>query len=533
MKIKHPLSLLVALTMLLSLVAVAPAVADEAAPVQLTCAIPSSLVVEDYDTNEYSLWLEKEANVDLIFQPMEATTEKVQTLLAAGDLPDMLISLGINDAMLTTYGVEEGMFLALDDLIPEHCPNLVAAMQQYARGFDTLRMTDGKVYAFPVIDACQHCENAQKMWINSGFLTAVGMQMPTTTEEFYNMLVAFKTKDPNNNGQNDEIPLIGSSHTSGWYSSIDDFLLNAFVHWNRDYDGIYCQDGVVKNACEEEGYREGLRYLRKLYEEGLIYENSMVQTSADVNKIIENPDAEIVGAVDAGFVGIVATMGSERAQKLRPLTPLVGPSGRQATPMHPSLPSNGSMVLSSTCKDPVAATRIANIMYTKESTLWTRAGGKENSGWRWATEGEIGFDGNPAIWTALKPFNTKDPQNEGWVFYGVWDYSQLRTTQTFDPSVDLWTLAGNEYMLYKVTTEQYKPYEEDFSLPPLQYGADDSMTLSQLQVEQANFLNTTQVDFIVGARNLDSDWDAYVAESKMISEPLMALYQKAYDAQYK
>ena len=56
--------------------------------------------------------------------------------------------------------------------------------------------------------------------------------MPTTTEEFYEVLKAFKTQDPNGNGKADEIPLIGSK--DGWNQRPQDFLMNAFVYANND-----------------------------------------------------------------------------------------------------------------------------------------------------------------------------------------------------------------------------------------------------------------------------------------------------------
>ena len=39
------------------------------------------------------------------------------------------------------------------------------------------------------------------------WLDALNLEMPETTEELYNVLVAFKTQDPNGNGEADEIPM--------------------------------------------------------------------------------------------------------------------------------------------------------------------------------------------------------------------------------------------------------------------------------------------------------------------------------------
>ena len=42
---------------------------------------------------------------------------------------------------------------------------------------------------------------SQKMFIYEPWLDALGLEMPTTTEEFYKVLVAFRDMDPNGNGK--------------------------------------------------------------------------------------------------------------------------------------------------------------------------------------------------------------------------------------------------------------------------------------------------------------------------------------------
>lgn len=82
---------------------------------------------------------------------------------------------------------------------------------------------DGNIYALPSINDCYHCSMAQKMWIYKPWLDKLGLDVPTTTDELYTVLKAFKDKDPNGNGKADEVPLTGAPRGSGWYSSIDAF----------------------------------------------------------------------------------------------------------------------------------------------------------------------------------------------------------------------------------------------------------------------------------------------------------------------
>lgn len=86
---------------------------------------------------------------------------------------------------------------------------------------------DGNIYALPQINECYHCDNALKLWINKAWLDKLGLQLPTTTEEFYQVMKAFKEQDPNGNGKNDELPLTGSDEM--WAGNVSAFLMNAFI----------------------------------------------------------------------------------------------------------------------------------------------------------------------------------------------------------------------------------------------------------------------------------------------------------------
>ena len=59
---------------------------------------------------------------------------------------------------------------------------------------------DGEIYGLPQVNECYHCFYSQRAWINSDWLANVGMGVPQTTEEFVDVLTAFKEQDANGNG---------------------------------------------------------------------------------------------------------------------------------------------------------------------------------------------------------------------------------------------------------------------------------------------------------------------------------------------
>jgi putative aldouronate transport system substrate-binding protein len=516
-----------------------PAPAAEA-PTPLSILTRSMICLEDYETNTFTKKLEADLNLDLSFKTVPdgpEMAEKVQLLLAAGDIPDILMTLGLNNNVLTKYGVGEGLFLPLDDLIASHAPNLNRIISGYQGGLDLLRMQDGKIYAMPNFENCVHCEHFFKMWVFQPWLDALGLSMPTTTDEFRDMLLAFKEKDPNGNGIADEIPLTGCD-SGGWADNIEAFLLNAFTYYDRNKQGFYVEDGVVKNALISDEYKEGLKYLNQLYKDGLIYENAMTQDISSLTAQTENADVNITGAVPGGFVGQFAHLGGERANSYRPVTPLKGPKGYQNSPTYPTYPdfsSYAGFIINADCKYPEKAVELADYMYNTEITLDIRAGGMKDDFWVFpdASEGLLGFDGQPAVYKALKPYQNQNPQNESWLQVGVWDTASNQARQAIDTSVDLWTAEGNEYMLYKVTVEQYTPYARNYAIPPLLYDEEVSADIATLSTDLTSLFESSQFNYIFGVNDIDSTWDAYVAQIKTYIDPYQKYTQEAYDRQYK
>ena len=117
------------------------------------------------------------------------------------------------------------------------------------------------------------------------------------------MLIAFQTKDPNGNGKADEIPLSG---VVSWHGSLADYLINPFVYYQTvsSPSGYYLEDGSIKAPFVEDGWKEGLKYLNKLYAQGLIDPQAFTNTEDQAKALGESPDVAILGAMPSGHEGI-------------------------------------------------------------------------------------------------------------------------------------------------------------------------------------------------------------------------------------
>lgn len=510
--------------------------------------VPQRPEIQDLNNNWFTKWYEAKTNVHIDWQlaPNETTAlrQKLNLVIASGDLPDMFLMANIDAPLETRYGVDEKLFLPLNDYIDQYMPNLKAYLQSHPEVRGMITAIDGKIYGLPNINECYHCSYSQKMWINKSWLDKLGLKMPTTTEEFYQVLKAFKERDPNGNGKADEIPLMGC--IDSWQSYVDPFLMCSFIldtgmqysYGNtevRTYLDV--PSGKVLSIYDRPEYKEGLKYLRRLYSEGLIYSGSFTQKQDQFKQII-SADPDVVGAFPNGASTVVidpVTQGKLYRHYVA-LAPLAGPTGLRQTPyFYDGAVAINRLVLTTACKDPIAAVKWADAMYSHEIQQY-RAWGELGKTWRWAKPGEKGLDGKDAIWTNLVPYST-EPQSLNWQQVGIeFQTAENRFGQTTKQGVDLYTAEGLESMLLKVTKELYQPYAgtKQVIVPKfLRLTSEETDEMQMLLVELNRYAVDRKMAFILGSADIDKEWDAYLRRLDNLGlRKFLAIQQKAYDRQF-
>lgn len=226
-------------------------------------------------------------NEKLIFKRMEETTgihiewqnytsdifaEKRNLALATGDLPDAIFDAGLGDYDLLKLA-NDGTIIALDDLIENQMPNFKKVLEQAPQYKAMITAPNGHIYSLPWIEELgagkESIHSVNNIpWINVEWLKKLGLDMPKTTEELKQALIAFKTQDPNGNGQADEIPM-SFINSNGGGEDVG-FLFGSFgegLNWDMTLVG---DDGKVSFAANNDGFKEGVKYFHELYQEGLI-----------------------------------------------------------------------------------------------------------------------------------------------------------------------------------------------------------------------------------------------------------------------
>lgn len=229
--------------------------------------------------SDIAMWdvITEETNIGFDIQevPMEGFDEKLNLVLASGQLPD-LIGTG-NEAVITRY-YDSGLVVPINEYVDEWAPNVAEILDDRVN-YNSLKSPDGNVYAFPAGIMAPWLEISRQLFINKVWLDELGIEMPTTTEEFKNALVAMKEGDPNGNGIPDEIPFTVEMQ-EGNNDLLPFFGMFGLPLSRNSYDVIL--DGEYVFGPAHEAFREGLRYFNELYVLGCFDEESFSQTKAQL-----------------------------------------------------------------------------------------------------------------------------------------------------------------------------------------------------------------------------------------------------------
>ncbi|UUZ94007.1 hypothetical protein LJK87_04975 [Paenibacillus sp. P25] len=108
--------------------------------------------------------------------------------------------------------------------------------------------------------------------IRQDWLDKLGLQMPKTQEDYVKVLEAFRDKDPNGNGQKDEIPT-GGRQEARWMDHLFAMYGVAMFEGQPDWD-LY--DGKLTYSAVTPNMKAALEFIAKLYKDGLLDKESLL-----------------------------------------------------------------------------------------------------------------------------------------------------------------------------------------------------------------------------------------------------------------
>lgn len=305
------------------------------------------------DTNVHIQWIEI---------PDSAWKEKINIMFSTDSMPDLIIG-----PVDTSKYYEQ--IIAYDDYMEKYAP----LTSQYFKTRDEypkiLIAPDGKIHGLPTGDEVLVNVIDSQYWINMDWLKKVGKEMPTTPEEFKDVLIAFRDEDPNGNGLKDEVPFTFNKLAS-WGDAIENF----FGPWGVIENGyhIFTKDGKVTFGAKQQGYYDALAYLHDLYKEGLI--DKEVFTLSTEQYQTRGASGDIIGVM-AGYRGSECSVenGEPGVDRYHPLPLLKGKDQMQMTGLN-NIARDGGFHITTACKDPAALVRWYDYINStmEEAAKWNR-----------------------------------------------------------------------------------------------------------------------------------------------------------------
>lgn len=257
-------------------------------------------------------------NITWIDLPASMKTEKLNLAFSGGDYPDLVMgSWAIEGSNVVDYA-NQGILLPMDEyMTPEIMPNLSSKLEKRPEWKEGITLEDGHIYE--LVSKAEMAETYDRTFndeilINTEWLNAVGKEMPTTTDELYDVLKAFKEAgDLNGNGEADEIPMSACYGTTGWGDHINGmYSMFGWFGIAQNQQGMQEKDGkIIFNAIQPE-WKDAIEFFHKLYSEGLLDMETFTHDGSTYNAKTINSEIPMVGVYATwDSIGVNNLLGSD------------------------------------------------------------------------------------------------------------------------------------------------------------------------------------------------------------------------------
>lgn len=245
---------------------------------------------ESIDKNRVYDFYESDLGVKLVNEFAVAGDQysnKVNTVIASGQIPDMMFVDGVQLRNLVKSGMIEDLSGVYKSYVSPDTKKMMEEDGGYALNSASV---DGKLYGIPV--TTQGYGSAEMLWIRQDWLNKLNIQPPKTTDELLAVAKAFREQDPDGNGKKDTLGLALSKELT------DPFV--GFFNSYHAYPGVWIKDSkgnIVYGSVQPE-MKEPLTKLAALYKEGVLDPEFGVK---DVEKMKESFASEKIGMVFGHF----------------------------------------------------------------------------------------------------------------------------------------------------------------------------------------------------------------------------------------
>lgn len=252
---------------------------EDTTPLELTIVVPQVGDIPEKG-NKIEQEIEKYTNTKLNFQwvPSSAYDDKVNVMIASGDLPKMM---RVNYIPTVISAAQNDTFWDITPYLKDY-KNLSAQNPQY---YENIKI-DGKLYGIPLYrEIARPAISYRKDWFD-----AMGLKLPKTLDEWYQVVKTLTLNDPDKNGKNDTYGfMLDKKYNDGVNSVVTRFAVSqgGVNKWGVDGSGKLTPEFLTPQ------YVDAMKFLKRLYAEKLINQDFPALEGADMDKKLESGSVAI------------------------------------------------------------------------------------------------------------------------------------------------------------------------------------------------------------------------------------------------
>ncbi|SFM08735.1 carbohydrate ABC transporter substrate-binding protein, CUT1 family (TC 3.A.1.1.-) [Gracilibacillus orientalis] len=419
-------------------------------------------------------------------------TEQFNLMLASGKLPDMIeynwrtVPKGPDNA------IEDGTIIRLNEIIEDYAPNLNQYLNENPEVKKTVTTDEGNIYTFPFIRGDEKLMVFMGMIIRQDWLDTLDLDTPTTIAEWEEVLKAFKTGDPNGNGEQDEVPLLVQP---------DDFKnIGPFVGAYGIHAQFYNDNGTVKYGSIQPEFKEFLTTMNRWYEEGLLDADFAAMDGKLVDAKVTNDQlGSLFGYTGGGIGRFTGLMEDHPTFELSATPHPALEEGGIAATAQKAFPHEGyhSVAISGQAENPEEIAKWLDFAYSEEGHMLFNFG----------VEGESYemIDGYPTYTEEITNNPDGLPMSNALGKYIRANYGgpMIQDVRYVEQYLDL-PAQKEAIEIWEETAEN------NINMPPITMNSDESDEFNSIMSDLDTYYDETVIRFIMGDEPLDN-FDEFVA----------------------
>ncbi len=446
-----------------------------------------------------------------------AFPDSFKLMIATGD--------GLPDAFLTTIPSDTEIAENLhqfagftDEELAKYAPNIYKALTENVDGvLDLIRRDDGKIYGFPTAVWSEYANWPNAVpFIRKDWLDELGLDIPKTTEEFYNALVAFKDNMKGDDGSA-ITPLIFAQNN--WSAKLQVYAGSWGIAGRtlnpQDYMGRVI-DGQYKLMVTDQSFRDFLTEMNRWHSAGLINIDGFSMENAEYQTLQNSRNFGVYST----WTPPVAEWEEGKWAAL-PVLEAPGYEGKGVkSGEYGYLTANKSaFLITSACKDPIGLLRWWDNCHS--SAEWKRIGRDGPVGMAW----EYGEDGTTAYVKAVDPLPPECANDTE--YHNTYAWRALCPILFGDESAKPNPEKTSEDSIRYEITPLYEDYFCEQLIPntpvPVDAAGDFAFTKTEIETALENYFAQAVSNGVT-----DDNWNAFVSEIESLGEEQWNKYFQCY-----